>query len=248
MSELFSYLPQDRLAALVRDQVLPDHAQGSVLFADISGFTPLTEALVQTRGVRHGAEELPLYLNRIYSALIAEIDQYAGSVISFAGDAITCWFDETPPGLIGCPPAPHRATACALAMQAAMQGCATIHIPTQAPLQLSIKISVASGPARRFRVGDPQIQVMDVLAGETVSRAAAAEHLAKSGEVLLDEPSVRALDKQLVISEWRESEETHSRCAVIESLALRVEPTPWPTSLSTSLTDESLRFWLLPAV
>ena len=31
----------------------------------------------------------------IYSALIAQVDRYRGSVISFSGDAITCWFDDS---------------------------------------------------------------------------------------------------------------------------------------------------------
>jgi len=65
-----------------------------VLFADISGFTPLTEALVRTLGARRGAEELNRQLNEVYDALIAEGDRYGGSVIGFGGDAITCWFDD----------------------------------------------------------------------------------------------------------------------------------------------------------
>ncbi len=40
---LHTYLPQDRLRALARGETLPDRTIGSVLFADISGFTALTE-------------------------------------------------------------------------------------------------------------------------------------------------------------------------------------------------------------
>jgi len=40
-------------------------ARGTVLFADISGFTPLTEALVRTLGPRRGAEELARQLNEV---------------------------------------------------------------------------------------------------------------------------------------------------------------------------------------
>ncbi len=39
------YLRQDRLYALARGQSLPDSAHGSVLFADISSFTPLAQPL-----------------------------------------------------------------------------------------------------------------------------------------------------------------------------------------------------------
>ena len=42
---LSTYVPQDRLRALASRETLPDRTSGSALFADISGFTPLTEAL-----------------------------------------------------------------------------------------------------------------------------------------------------------------------------------------------------------
>src|SRR5512136_1117820 len=94
MDQLLAYMPADRRDALARGQTLPDRVAGAALFADISGFTPLTEALAVALGPRHGAEELTRQLNRVYGDLIAEVDNYRGSVIGFAGDAITCWFDN----------------------------------------------------------------------------------------------------------------------------------------------------------
>ena len=88
------YIPAEWRQALARGETLPDRTEGAALFADISGFTPLTEALTETLGLRRGAEELPRHLNRVYDALIAEVDRYGGSVVGFAGDAITCWFDD----------------------------------------------------------------------------------------------------------------------------------------------------------
>src|SRR6266496_6229519 len=89
-----TYIPMDRRHAMARNLSLPDRAQGTALFADISGFTPLTEALTRTLGPRRGAEELTIHLNTVYQALIQEVDRYRGSVIGFAGDAITCWFER----------------------------------------------------------------------------------------------------------------------------------------------------------
>jgi len=94
MESLLAYIPTDRRHALARGVDLPDRTSGAALFADISGFTSLTEALVRTLGPQRGADELPRQLNRIYDALIAEVNQYQGSVLGFSGDAITCWFDE----------------------------------------------------------------------------------------------------------------------------------------------------------
>jgi class 3 adenylate cyclase len=73
---------------------LPDRTGGAALFADISGFTPLTEALARMLGPRQGADALTRQLNRVYDALIDAVDAAGGSVIGFSGDAMTCWFDE----------------------------------------------------------------------------------------------------------------------------------------------------------
>src|SRR4051812_19368669 len=89
-----SYIPIDRRLAIARGVDLPARTSGAALFADISGFTPLTETLTRELGPQRGAEELSRQLIVIYSALIAQVEQFHGSVISFSGDAITCWFDD----------------------------------------------------------------------------------------------------------------------------------------------------------
>src|SRR5512134_598307 len=94
LEALRAYIPEDRLLALLRKQDLPDRAWGAALFADISGFTPLTEALVRELGPQLGAEELSRQLDAVYTALITKLEDYGGSVIGFSGDAITCWFDS----------------------------------------------------------------------------------------------------------------------------------------------------------
>ena len=81
MSALHTYLPQDRLRALARGETLPDRTTGAALFADISGFTLLTEALRDSLGPRRGAEDLTRHLDTVYTALITQVEQYGGSVI-----------------------------------------------------------------------------------------------------------------------------------------------------------------------
>ena len=88
------YIPIDRRQALLNDDTLPEYNEGAALFADISGFTPLTEALGLELGPKRGAEELTAQLNRVYTALVQEVHRYGGSILSFSGDAITCWFNE----------------------------------------------------------------------------------------------------------------------------------------------------------
>ncbi len=226
MNHLHTYLPQDRLAALARGVALPDHVNGAALFADISGFTPLTEALTQQLGPRRGIEELTHQINAVYDALITEIEKAGGSVIGFAGDAITCWLDGDT-GL--------RAVTAALALQAAMSS-----FP-----RLGLKVAVTSGPARRFAVGDPAIQLLDALTGATVARLATAEHLATRGEVLIDEATAQSLADVAAISAWRTADDGE-RFAVVGHLT--ATPAPLAVHETDALEADVLRPWVLPAV
>ena len=247
MSHLSAYLPQDRLRALARGETLPDRTCGTVLFADISGFTPLTERLTQILGARRGVEELTTHLNRAYDALIGVLERYGGSIIGFAGDAITCWFDLIPYAPVredgwGTESA-FRSSACAFALQAAMRA-----FP-----DLALKVSLATGPVRRFVVGAPQIQLLDTLAGATLERMAAGELLADKGEVLADGPTVAALGDAASILEWRTAPGTHERFAVVSSLASfhqsrGADHEPQDTDRESQIIDEQLRPWLLPAI
>ncbi len=241
---------------------LPGNVEGAALFADISGFTPLTEALTEALGLRRGAEELPLYLNTIYDALIGEVDRFGGSVIGFAGDAITCWFDgslspERGTSMEGMAAAEAvtqavlKAVTCAVAMQAGMQTFAAVPVPGREPVALAVKVAVACGPARRFLVGDPAILLYDVLAGETLYRMAEGEHHARRGEVLLDEFAVERLGDALVIDEWRREENQTGpgrRFAVLKELKTPVPPTSWQELQPGQLTEAQVRPWVHPAV
>jgi class 3 adenylate cyclase/tetratricopeptide (TPR) repeat protein len=244
MESLSAYIPIDRWQAMAQGKALPDRAQGTALFADISGFTPLTEALVIALGPQRGAEELPQHLNRVYNALTAEIHRYRGSVLSFAGDAITCWFESDP----ALDSAALRATTCALALQKAMGQFANLTIPGAGSVSLTIKVAVAAGLARRFLVGDPGVQIIDALAGGTLSRLAAAEHQANSGDVILDQSAVDDLGDGVIIAGWRRDEDQGERFAVVQGLAASCAPAPWPALDPAAVSEAQTRSWLLPPV
>lgn len=239
MQTASTYIPMDRRQALARGETLPDHTYGTALFSDISGFTPLTEGLVRALGPQRGTEELTRRLNDVYDSLIAEVHRYGGSVIGFAGDAITCWFDADS-GL--------RATAAGLAMQAAMQRFASVPILPGQTVALTAKVAVATGPARRFVVGNPDIQYLDALAGTTLVRMAAAEHLAARGEVVLDEMPAVQVRNALEVAEWRVDPESGRRCAVVRALARPIADAPWSPLPSDALDEAQVGSWLLPPV
>ena len=248
-----SYLPADRRQALARGQELEEHVQGAALFADLSGFTRLTDSLRRSLGPRRSAEQLAYTLNLVYDALIAQVDLYGGSVIGFSGDAITCWFDDSHCAAVLELPeqqvcgGPHRAVTCGLEIQRAIREFVVPGAPGQEPVELQVKVAVASGGARRFLVGDPRYQMIEVSAGATVSRMAAAEQLAGRGETVVDQATVDALQGCLEISEWRGGE-AGGQFAVVRGLLQRADPAPWPALTSDVQEVAAARAWLQPLV
>ena len=232
-----AYIARDRRRALAETREMPDRVTGAALFADISGFTPLTEALAAELGSQRGAEELTANIGRVFHAVIGELDRRGGDVIYFAGDAITCWLD----GDDGT-----RATAAAVAMQDAMAREGTIHTPGGTTVQLALKVAVATGAARRFVVGDPDIQLIDVLAGKLIDDLAEAEHVAEKGEVVLDPSAIGVLGDRVRIREHRVDPETGRSFGVVDELLVAV---PTVEVVEPEALDEALvRPWLLPAV
>ncbi|HRW07919.1 MAG TPA: adenylate/guanylate cyclase domain-containing protein, partial [Caldilineaceae bacterium] len=245
------YIPIDRRLALARGVSMSEECRGAVLFVDISGFTPLTGALTRYYGPRRGVEELTRLLNRVYTDLIAEIDNYQGSVIGFSGDAVTCWFDAQDQQLED---ATMRGLSAALAVQRTMTKYRPLHIapkgnlppdPTQ-EISLAVKTVIAVGNVRRFTVGDPQIQLIDVLAGTTLDRVAATETMARQNELLSDEESLRPFLAKVVVDEWRTDTKTGRRYARIRALNAVPQPTPWPAC--PPLSPANAQPWVLPAI
>ena len=235
-----AYIPIDWRHALARGEQLPERATGAALFADISGFTPLTEALALELGPQRGAEELTVHLNNVYGALIADLHEWGGSVIGFSGDAMTCWLDGDT--------ASARAVKCGLAMQATMAQFSRVETYSGRVVTMGIKVAVATGSARRFVVGDPDYRRLDVLAGVTLERLADAEGQAERGDVVVDEPTVDVLGDDLTIKEWREDEDKGLRFAVVTGFDSDVAPSPWPELPEGGLSDEVQSAWLLPPV
>ncbi len=231
-----AYIPGDRRRALARGEVLPLLAHGSAVFVDISGFTPLTEALARELGARRGAEELTATLDRIFAALLEPLHVWGGSVVYFSGDAVTAWID----GDDGV-----RATACGLAMQEVMAQVGTIAAPGGLVVTLGVKVAVAVGDVRRFVVGDPDVQLIDVLAGRLMDSLAAAEQESLPGDVVLDAAAIASLGGRVTLRATRQGD--HGPVGVVAAM---VDP-PTPGEASSDwpeLPEETTRQWLLPPV
>lgn len=247
LAQAVTHLPEELRNALLEGRNLPEHAEGTVLFADISGYTPLSKALSRAYGPRQGAEELIKSLNLIFEDLITEVSRYHGSVISFAGDAITCWFDDQVFDEANTPDGSQRAASCAFAMQSAMGKISQLAIPGEGSVGLGVKISMATGPVRRFLVGDAACQRILVLAGETLQRMEAGAQITKPGEVLADENSIRRLESKVVLASYRFTN-IGEKFTIVAEICQDVDPNPWPDRSPQTLSEDQLRPWLLPQV
>jgi DNA-binding response OmpR family regulator len=241
------YIPMDRRQALSRGLALPESTHGAALFADVSGFTPLTESFAREFGLQRGAEEITRQINQIHAALIDSVHKFCGSVVGFSGDAITCWFDRAPllaDSFVPADPADQRALACALEIQQSMKRFASLSTPGGVRVSIGVKVAVSAGPARRLLVGDPRQQIIDVLAGQTLDNLSAAEHLARSGEIVVPASLAAALGPAAIISDWRQGGEF----AVISGLTAQPAPAPWPEIPAGAVTPEQAQPWLTAPV
>jgi adenylate cyclase len=184
MTQLHAYVPYPIAALLIAH---PDHNpvddeqrfEAATLFADISGFTQLSESLANHGRV--GTEELTVLLNSYFDMVISLIRSYGGMVGTFGGDSLTVLFPADSANPIH---AVRRAVQCALAMQAAMDRYQ--ELPTSAgTFQLAMKAGLAYGEVLCVTVGDPATRLAYLIAGTALERCADAEHLALQGEIVL---------------------------------------------------------------
>ncbi|MGB7416794.1 MAG: adenylate/guanylate cyclase domain-containing protein [Thermosynechococcaceae cyanobacterium] len=145
---LASYVP----SLIVRhlQEVAPGQHQASshsysaaVLFADISGFTPLTEALAHSGPA--GLEDLSQILNTYFGHITDLILAHGGDVLKFAGDSVLAvWI--APDHQLSL--ATHRAAACGLTIQT----YAHTYCPPEG-VDLTLKICLAVGEIAIAHVG-----------------------------------------------------------------------------------------------
>ena len=231
-----AYVAEDRRWAVHDGRDVDGRRTGSVLFADVSGFTALTETLTEELGAQRGAETLTAVLETVFHELIGCLHEVGGSVVYFSGDAVTCWVDGDDGRL---------ATSCAFAMQEVMARVGLVRSPGGSTVTLSVKVAVAAGTAQRFVVGDPAVQLIDVLAGALMDEVAAAEHEARPGEVVVTAAVLEALGDTVTRVQPRQGES--GPVAAVGGLTHRAPPiTGWADS--PALPPETARHWLLPAI
>jgi class 3 adenylate cyclase/tetratricopeptide (TPR) repeat protein len=176
-----AFIPARLVQAQLRDpqpgRISGAFWDGSLLFADLSGFTALSEQL-SVLG-RQGSEEVSAVVNALFSALVAEIQAQYGVLLKFGGDALTAFFDAETLGSAHAT----AAVSAAIAMQQRMREF--VDLPTRAgTFTLRLRVGVHSGRVFAAEVGDASHLEL-VVTGPEVNRVAYAQEIAAPGETVI---------------------------------------------------------------
>jgi adenylate cyclase len=159
----------------------PELRDVSVLFADIVGFTTLSE--------RMGPSDVALLLNDYLSRMTDVIFKYEGTLDKYIGDAIMAVFGAP----LDMPDHAQRAVAAALEMQ---ERLAEWNADRREGPSLRIRIGINSGKAVAGEIGSVNKKEYTVL-GDTVNTASRLESsVAKPGSVVIGENTFSLVEGQ----------------------------------------------------
>ncbi len=181
MTDLRRHVPP---VALTWDDEAPGElwrvTDGTLVFADVSGFTALTEKL--SRRGRIGAEEIVETLNRVFGPMLRIAGSRGGELLKFGGDALLFLFRGDD----------HTEQACdaAVEMRTALRQAAAV--PTSVGrLSLKMSVGIHSGDIHLFLVGSPTRELLILGPGATAT--AEAEKAAEAGEIVVSPPTAARL-------------------------------------------------------
>ena len=175
--ELSTYLPRYLVQSIQHNpepgNVSGGFHYGAVLFADVSGFTAMSEKL-SVLG-KEGAEEVTSIVNSYFSTMLDINDEHGGDLLKFGGDALLIFFE----GHLG----PHKALAQAQAMMKAMDRFTQVKT-SQGTFPLRMKIGMACGFVFLASLGTPESMDHAVM-GSTLYKMAQSEENATPGEIVV---------------------------------------------------------------
>ena len=242
LAEWVKYVPEVILERLLADgrpqSPTLDVIECAVLFADISGFTPLTESYARQGAA--GVEMLTRALNDFFGRVIEVIGSHGGDIVKFAGDALTIVWREVPAE------SEHlRQDLATLALRAA--NCALQILPAVAGYNadghaLSLKLALGVGRIAVVHVGGELNRWEFAISGTPMHQVAAAGEWAEGDDIVVS-PQAWAL--LAPFAQGDALADGHYRLRVLESA-----PTPrmpQPRNVPVEL-EEAVRAYLPAAV
>jgi class 3 adenylate cyclase/tetratricopeptide (TPR) repeat protein len=178
LSQLQSYIPK-QLADKIRSSghVAGERRQVTVVFADISGFTAMSERL--------DPEEVASFSNDCMKELIAAVYQYEGMVDKFIGDCIMAVFGAP----IALEDDAERALRASLAMRERLEAFNRRWID-KLKEPLSLHIGINSGTVIAGNVGN-DLRMSYTVMGDTVNVASRLESAATRGQIFVSQSTHR---------------------------------------------------------
>ncbi|HYO66955.1 MAG TPA: AAA family ATPase, partial [Archangium sp.] len=178
---LAAFLPGSLVRALQEDTSRPRagawrEQQGALLFADLTGFTAVAEALDNSGPA--GAERLRGILDAFFSRLIDTLLAHGGDVLRFAGDALLALWPVEADGDLA--RAVRLAAQCAQAAQGLIDGSQPVD-----GVRLRLKVGIGAGTVRLSDVGGEKGRWDFLASGEPLVEMALAQGTALPGEIIL---------------------------------------------------------------
>ena len=189
MSEANAERAVPYLARILQQHLIDDPegrswtAEGSAVFADISGFTQLSEQLAR-RGGREGAEQITDTIGGSFAAILKVAYEKGASLLKFGGDAQLLWFQGDGHA--------ERACTAAVRMRRELDVVGRIELPG-AKVTLRMSQGVHTGLFHFFAVGTSHLEMLPT--GPAWTRTVAMEHEANAGEILVSVETAALLPK-----------------------------------------------------
>lgn len=235
-----TYLPHHVARALLHHprpptgQIRGEFLTGTLLFADISGFTNLSERLRQMGG-KEGAEEVVRIINKYLDVMLGILFRHGGQLIKFGGDAMLCLFTGEHQGAM-------QAIWAAWQMSETMTTEFAHVTALQEIFPLSMKVGHSSGLLFAATVGT-EVHLEYIITGSAVERTARAESAAQKEQVIISVETyeeVKDLVQAVVLPENPE----YYRVTAVPLQPEAHLPVPW-TEVETWLNTPDLDVWEL---
>ena len=186
-----AYLVQEKMRRPVAGLVSGQMLRGSLLFSDVSGFTPLSERLAVLGP--EGAERVTAIMNQYFATMLEIISWSGGVLLKFAGDAMLVYFPEQENGA-------HAgwAVRAGQRMLRAMKNFAQLETP-KGTVTLQMKVGLATGEFLAASVGSEKRMEYFVV-GPAVTRTMAAEgKTTGGGQLVVNEATLQAFTEAQVL-------------------------------------------------
>ncbi|MFC1899141.1 adenylate/guanylate cyclase domain-containing protein [Chloroflexota bacterium] len=189
-SSIKPYFPNILLDEIIQDETgeipLIKSIEGTLVFADISGFTTISERLAESG--KEGAEWLTSIINTYFEMMLDICDEYGGTNLKFGGDALLLLFKGAGHAT--------RAVAAAQDMRRAAKKYSTIKIDRHR-FKIGMTIGVHNGDFWFAVVGVPEVRIQDFIMGKQTSYVTEVEAAAAGNELLISESTFRLLEGKL---------------------------------------------------